>query len=137
ATSRPAPYSAGLPLSPNRKGPLIFSILDATVQDRFENFCVLHKAPAGLLVGVGTIESVCRYCLLRSTSVPAGFEDGGVGRLVVAAPVVVLGSVLARGVTSRMPEGPAGFGRLYMLRGLAGRRGACLVHGAVIQAIEQ
>ena len=37
-----------------------------------------------------------------------GFEDGGVGRLVIAAPVVVPGSVLAGGVTSRMPEGPAG-----------------------------
>ena len=30
------------------------------------------------------------------------------GRLVVAAPVVVPGSVLARGVTSRVPEGVAG-----------------------------
>jgi len=56
-----------------------------------------------------------RYCLLAGAlsagavvlfmSVLAG--AGGVGRLV-AAPVVVPLSVLARGVTSRMPGGAAG-----------------------------
>ena len=43
----------------------------------------------------------------RSTSVPAGLSCGGVGG-VVAAPVVMPGSVLLRGVTSRIPGGAAG-----------------------------
>ena len=44
----------------------------------------------------------------RLTSEPVGAEAGGVCGRAGAAPVVTPGSVLARGVTSRMPGGAAG-----------------------------
>jgi len=84
AKSKPAPYCPNVAEQERAVDTLN---VDAAIQDRFESLCVLHKAPGGLLVGVGTIESVYRYCLLRSPSVPVEFGDGGVGRLVVAAPV--------------------------------------------------
>ena len=39
---------------------------------------------------------------------PVGAADGGAAGRAGAAPVVTPGSVLARGVTSRMPGGAAG-----------------------------
>jgi hypothetical protein len=44
----------------------------------------------------------------RLSSVPVGADDGGVCFCAGAAPVVIPGSVLARGVTSRMPGGAGG-----------------------------
>ncbi|KJC55708.1 hypothetical protein UP10_38565 [Bradyrhizobium sp. LTSPM299] len=64
ASSRPAPYSAAVALSSNRKGPLIFNVYPA-VLDRLEGAGVLHQAARGFLgVGIGAVGSVLH------TSVP-------------------------------------------------------------------
>src|SRR4051812_19983447 len=48
------------------------------------------------------------YLLARSTSSPVGALLGGCCGCAGAAPVVMPGSVLLRGVTSRIPAGAAG-----------------------------
>ena len=60
----------------------------------------------------------------------------GVAGRAGAAPVVVPGSLLAAGRHVTHARRRGGVGRLR-LRGLAGRRGAGLVHAGVVQAIEQ